>query len=61
MYQDTQNITLPRHLFDDILLELHKMNKLCEEIDHYQAMEEVKNNDTTQYNNVEDFLDSLDE
>ena len=61
MYADEPTITIPKNLFNNMLLELRNIHTLYEQIDHYQAMEEVKNHEVDTYTSTDDFLQSLDE
>lgn len=61
MYADEPTITIPQNLFNNMLLELRNIHTLYEQIDHFQAMEEVKNHEVDTYTSTDDFLQSLDE
>mgnify|MGYP007056173223 CR=1 FL=1 len=53
-------ITIPVTMLDNLTWEFEKIKNMYEELDHYIAMQDVKNWNVSKYSNADDFLSSLD-
>lgn len=56
-----KQVTIPMYMIDNITWEFEKIKTMYEELDHYIAMQDIKNWNVDKYTNADDFLDSLDE
>ncbi len=53
-------VTIPMTMLDNLTWEFEKIKNMYEELDHYIAMQDIKNWNTTKYSNANEFLSSLD-
>lgn len=53
-------VTIPMTMLDNLTWEFEKIKNMYEELDHYIAMQDIKNWNTTEYSNADEFLSSLD-
>ena len=53
-------VTIPMTMLDNLTWEFEKIKNMYEELDHYIAMQDIKNWNTTKYSNADEFLSSLD-
>lgn len=53
-------VTIPMTMLDNLTWEFEKIKNMYEELDHYIAMQDIKNWNTTKYSNADEFLSGLD-